>query len=201
MVGGTESGRIGDVLTSPISLWPTARRPVARARPGAGRERHRAHHAADPRRAPARRRPPVVRVATAFATVLALAVLASCAALPGDRLPLHVANGTTLDVTLVVNGLAVTSFGPGEETPAGGFAGPLPPLPWTVAVTTPSGRVLATMTVSPGVVASTVGADGRTEYAGRMARADLSCGRLDVWAGDQRPSGPAPGPGVPGDCG
>jgi hypothetical protein len=30
-------------------------------------------------------------------------------------------------------------------------------------------------------------------------RVDLSCGRIDVWAGPPL-LGPAPGPGTPGDC-
>ncbi len=31
------------------------------------------------------------------------------------------------------------------------------------------------------------------------ARVDLSCGRIDIWSGTPM-MGPAPGPGVPGDC-
>jgi hypothetical protein len=142
----------------------------------------------------------------AVATVLAAAtlpvvatLLAACAVVPAERPPLNISNGTTLELTLVVNGLAVATYGPGEGTSSDGFAGPLPPLPWTVLATTRSGRVLATMTVNPGDVNETT-SDGAQSMRGRLARVDLSCGRLDLWAGRAQPLGPAPGPGVPGDC-
>jgi hypothetical protein len=140
---------------------------------------------------------PPNRIVTLVAAV-AVAVFAACAT--GELPPLNVANGTTLQVTLVVNGAPVATFGPGEGTPGDGFADPLPPLPWTVVATTSTGRVLATMTVKPGDVFATTHPDGSTEFGGSGQRVDLSCGRLDLWAGYQPPMGPAPGPGVPGDC-
>ena len=56
------------------------------------------------------------------------------------------------------------------------------------------------MTVNPGDVARTAVPGGPVSMSGRMARVDLSCGRLDLWAGGAAPIGPAPGPGVQGDC-
>ena len=40
--------------------------------------------------------------------------------------------------------------------------------------------------------------DGRQSH-GVAARADLSCGRIDLWSGPPL-AGPAPNPGTPGDC-
>ncbi len=60
--------------------------------------------------------------------------------------------------------------------------------------------MLATMTVNPGDVSTTEVPGGPVSMSGRLARVDLSCGRLDLWAGGLQPLGPAPGPGVPGDC-
>ena len=139
------------------------------------------------------------RLARSLATAALTATLIGCAVVPGEPPPLSVSNGTALEVTLVVNGQAVATYGPGEGTSGNGVAGPLPPLPWTVAVTTSTGRVLATMTVNPGDVSETT-SGGTQSFSGRMARVDLSCGRLDLWAGGLQPLGPAPGPGVPGDC-
>jgi hypothetical protein len=75
----------------------------------------------------------------------------------------------------------------------------VPRLPWHVAVRTLSGRELLAFDVGPDSVTSTTGPDGRVEMRGAGARVDLSCGRLDAYAGPPM-IGPAPGPGVPGDC-
>jgi hypothetical protein len=131
--------------------------------------------------------------------IVAMFLVAACNVLPGERPALHLDNGTTLAVTLVVNGQAVASYPAGQGTEPAGFAGPLPPLPWSVAVLSPSGRVLTTMAVQPGDVGSTTSGTAQS-FRGTLARVDLSCGRLDLWAGDAPPLGPAPGPGVPGDC-
>jgi hypothetical protein len=49
--------------------------------------------------------------------------------------------------------------------------------------TSPSGRVLASMTVHPGDVGNMTGPNGQGEARGDGVRVDLSCGRLDIWAG------------------
>ena len=68
------------------------------------------------------------RLVTALAAgLLTPSLLTGCSVLSGERAPLNVSNGTTLEVTLVVNGRAVATFGPGKGTPDDGFAGPLPP--------------------------------------------------------------------------
>jgi hypothetical protein len=120
---------------------------------------------------------------------------------PSARPNLGVGNGTTLTVTLVVNGKPIGDF-PGGAGPEPSIdMAALPPLPWTVEARSPSGRVLTTMIVKPGDVRTTTVA-GVTSSNGTMGRVDLSCGRLTIWAGDIMPSGPAPASpaGSPGDC-
>jgi hypothetical protein len=108
--------------------------------------------------------------------------------------PLEYSNGTTIPVDVTVNGTKVLTIAPG----GGGSisAGSLPAQPWDVRLTTSTGRLLLAMTVRPGDVqgnANTQRGDG--------ARADLSCGRLDVWSGPPMigPVPPSPA-GSPGDC-
>jgi hypothetical protein len=137
------------------------------------------------------------RVALA-ALLAAVALIGGCKMLPTFAPPkLGISNGKKLTVTLVVNGQAVGVFRPGE----GGnpVAVPLPQLPWLVEARTSTGRPLTTMQVEPGQVSRTTLPDGTTEESGTLGRVDLSCGRLDLWAGFQ-PSGPIPGPGHPGNC-
>jgi hypothetical protein len=119
---------------------------------------------------------------------------------PGSSLlnpSLSVSNGTTLTVTLVVNGQRVGDFPPRGPGPTVDVAA-LPPLPWNVEARSPSGRVLTSMQVAPGEVQS---ADSAVHTI-PMRRVDLSCGRLTIWAGDFPPSGPPPlpSPGASGDC-
>lgn len=143
--------------------------------------------------------PRLVRVCSILAFAFAIA---ACDVPPlAERPHLGISNGTTLDVTLWVNGHLVA------QDPAGGPApeidsSRLPPLPWVVEARSPTGRVLTTMRVEPGQVWTTRRPDGGTETGGAMGRVDLSCGRLTIWAGDMQPSGPVPAqpPGRPGDC-
>jgi hypothetical protein len=107
-------------------------------------------------------------------------------------------NGTSLEVALLVNGKPLQVLAPGEWREAIP-ASALPPLPWSVEARSPSGRVLLTLTVNEGDVASGVNPGGSTFSKGAAARVDLSCGRLDIWSGPPL-AGPAPGPGSPGDC-
>jgi hypothetical protein len=123
---------------------------------------------------------------------IVLLVVAGCGpSATGTAAPsvvLGVENGTTLEVTIVVNGQSVAVVPARSGLP--GIAG-LPTLPWEVEARTPSGRVLTSMLVNVGDVGVNRGMFGRI---------DLSCGRLLIWAGVTRPSGPAPGPGTLGDC-
>jgi len=136
-------------------------------------------------------------------TALLALTLGACNPAPSSlaRVSLGISNGTTLPVTLFVNGERVAYFPPGGPPPA---IDPtlLPPLPWTVEARSPSGRVLTTMRVEPGDVQTTMLPGGGVEHSAPFARVDLSCGRLTIWAGDLEPSGPAPEPssGAPGDC-
>jgi len=113
---------------------------------------------------------------------------------PGRPVGVEVSNGTTLPLTIVVNGVIVRNIGPGDGTHEPITADVLGPMPWHVEARTASGRVLVTLTVNDGDVVY-----GRDLSRGVAKRVDLSCGRLDVWAGPPL-AGPAPGPGVPGDC-
>ena len=125
--------------------------------------------------------------------------LSACSAGPAPKL--GIANGTTLAVTLFVNGQRIAEFLAQRGGPTIDVAA-LPPLPWNVEARSPSGRLLTSMQVAPGDVRSATGLGGVSEYTGTFGRVDLSCGRLTIWAGDIQPSGPAPppNPGVPGDC-
>ena len=119
---------------------------------------------------------------------------------PG-RPQLGISNGTTLAVTLTVNGEKVAESKPGGPQPRIDVA-ELPPLPWDVEARSPSGRLLTSMHVDPGQVEITTDAGGVTAASGPFGRVDLSCGRLTIWAGEIQPSGPAPIglQGSPGDC-
>jgi hypothetical protein len=139
--------------------------------------------------------------------VLVAVVLAGCNVLgspsadPSARSNLHVGNGTTLTVTLVVNGEPVGDFPSGAGPDPSIDIAALPPLPWTVEARSPSGRVLTSMIVKLGDVRTTT-FPGGDAISGTMGRVDLSCGRLTIWAGDGIPSGSAPASpmGSPGDC-
>ncbi len=77
---------------------------------------------------------------------VAIAVAAVVAIGCGPSTPpgLSIANGTTLTVTLLVNGTVVGTFAPGvERDPIP--ATDLPALPWNVEACSPSGRVLTSM--------------------------------------------------------
>jgi hypothetical protein len=111
---------------------------------------------------------------------------------------LNVSNGSTLAVDLVVNGVLVDRIKPGGGRFDIAAAG-LPPLPWSVEIRSPTGRVLVSMAVHAGDAWRADVGGGVTQSKGVGGRVDLSCGRIDVWSGVAM-SGPVPGPGVPGDC-
>jgi hypothetical protein len=150
----------------------------------------------------AERRTIVALIRSAFArlslAVLIASLLAGCSLLHAAAPAVEgtdgvwVSNGTTLLVTLVVNGSAQRAVPPGSEVRVP--AAELPPLPWSIEARMESGRVLASLTVRAGDVAS-----GPGWSKGDGVRVDLSCGRLDVWSGPPL-LGPMNGPGAPGDC-
>ncbi len=140
-----------------------------------------------------------------FVIAVILSLVAGCTASPSaaisSRPNLGVSNGSTLTVTLVVNGRRVADVPPSGPSPTIDTTA-LPALPWDVQALSPSGRVLTSMHVAPGQVWSTTGPDGVVRSQGSMGRVDLSCGSVRIWAGDVAPSGPAPAasPGSSGDC-
>jgi hypothetical protein len=115
-------------------------------------------------------------------------------------LTLSISNQTTLVVTLIVNEQIVGIYPPAAHRDP--ITAPLlPPPRWHVEARSPSGRVLASMDVRPGdVVSTTPDAAGRSSSRGKGDRAELSCGRLDIWSGPPL-LGPAPPDSFPvGDC-
>jgi hypothetical protein len=116
---------------------------------------------------------------------------------PPELMRLEMNNGTDRPVMLSVNGGAGRSFGAGQVANLG--VADLGPLPWHAVVRTVAGRQLLDLTVHEGNVWRSRNSDGSTSGGGAAAIADLSCGRIDLWSG-QQPGGPVPGGGVPGDC-
>lgn len=139
-------------------------------------------------------------IAALLRSVVLAGLLGACGLIPGSGtyngrpVGVDVSNETTLRITIVVNGVIVRDFAPGEATQTPITAEVLGPMPWQVEARTPSGRVLLTLLVHEGDVWS-----GPDENHGVAKRIDLSCGRLDLWAGPPL-AGPMPLPGVPGDC-
>lgn len=127
-----------------------------------------------------------VVVAAALAGGCAQSAGTSPAAVTASPKALSISNGTTIPVTLVVNGAVVETVAPG------GYQDPItalmPALPWAVETRSPSGRVLSSLTIGA--------ADNISTTSGKGARAGLSCGRLDVWSGPPM-LGPVFNPGHP----
>lgn len=111
---------------------------------------------------------------------------------PPSEMTLSANNGTTENLALVVNGSSVRELAPGTQVTV--TAKDLPGLPWQAEVRFPNGRTLVSLAVHAGDVII-----GTNYSKGDGARVDLSCGRIDVWSGPPI-GGPAPGPGVAGDC-
>jgi hypothetical protein len=134
------------------------------------------------------------------ALLLALLV-GGCALLPGERPNITVGNGTELVVRVFVNEVAVGEFSPDGPQPEIDESS-LPPLPWDIEARTITGRPVLALHVEPGQLRVDRHADGGISASIAMARVDLSCGTLWLWAGEITPGGPAPNPdaGKPGDC-
>jgi hypothetical protein len=127
-----------------------------------------------------------------FLMAAAIGTTMGCAAASGgvgttDGIAVN--NGSSISVLVSVNGRTVSSVDP--HVAAVVTKQQLPAYPWDVSVTTSTGRVLLSLLVKTGDVGPGHG-DGN--------RADLSCGRIDVWSGPPM-NGPVPAPGAPGDCG
>jgi len=109
----------------------------------------------------------------------------------GAPLGPSVANGLTVPVAVYINGSFVGTV------PAGTTEDPVPAphaaMPWSVEARSPGGRVLATLTLSA--------TDYLSSTSGRIASADLACGRLVLWVGAPPTGGPSfvPDPSRPCD--
>jgi hypothetical protein len=140
---------------------------------------------------------------TTWLTAVAAVAVAACSAAMPPPTPtsnvvaapggetLSVANGTTVPVAIAVNGPTIGTVAPGETQDWAPAA--LPAKPWAVLARSPSGRVLATLRVSP--------SDYLSSTSGKVASADLACGRLVLWAGAPTTGGPTfvPDPSKPCD--
>jgi hypothetical protein len=115
-------------------------------------------------------------------------------------LVVSITNNTELVITLEVNGEPVATFEPGE----GDFeidSGLMPAPPWHVEALTSTGRMLLELDMRPGDVWRTEeGPNGGTMLASVGARADLSCGRLDLWSGAPMGGPMPPDSFPPNDC-
>lgn len=136
-----------------------------------------------------------IAVATAFG--LAWQVAGCGLTSPPERHDLNVENGTTLAVSIVVNGGQIVTVPPGRSQVIPGDT--LPILPWSVDARSPSGRLLLHFDAPVGTISVTKGPNGGAESHGVGSLVDLTCGRLTVYAGSPIP-GPMPLPGTLKDC-
>jgi hypothetical protein len=111
---------------------------------------------------------------------------------PDDQMSFTAGNYTDRVLELVVNGAPVAELAAASQQEL--TAGKLPALPWRVEIRLPTGRRLLELTIGSGSVTRTA-----TGSVSPGARADLSCGRIEIWSGYPL-IGPVPGAGVPGDC-
>jgi hypothetical protein len=116
---------------------------------------------------------------------------------PDARFDLHVDNGTTVQISVVLDGREASQVAPRTTTVVSLRNEPIGDV--TIEARIPNGRPVITFAIDPRVLgAAPVGSV--TNVTGAAHRVDLSCGRLDIWLLTP-PLGPAPGPGTPGDCG
>ena len=112
---------------------------------------------------------------------------------PDAQMSLTANNQSDRTLELFVNGGKVADVGPMSELTM--EAKDLQPLPWTAELRLPTGRTLLSIPITSRSVVRTA-----TGSQGSGTRADLSCGRIELWAVIPL-GGPPPGPGRPGDCG
>ena len=134
--------------------------------------------------------------ALAVATLALTAAVAGCGLIPPDY-TLHVANSTTLALTLAVNDQQIRVLEPGTHAEVS--PGALPALPWAVVLRTASGRIVAKMPVAQGSIVDQRGLDGTGSYSAPVSGVTLSCGSAFMYVGDP-PVGGGLAVGVPGDC-
>jgi hypothetical protein len=87
----------------------------------------------------------------------------------GGRPVLGISNGTSLTVTLLLNGTSVGSAAPGVGMEPIDFAN-LPAMPWTGEAKSPPGRVLTSITVHSGDVTAGAVASDNLSTSGTMGR-------------------------------
>ncbi len=147
-----------------------------------------------------------VRATVVTAVAIASFLVAACAvaaalvagrAAPHAPVDLHIENGTSQAITILVNGSDVVTVPAARATAIP--AAVLPVGDWLVEARLAGGRTVLQGPIAPSAVCSTTGLDGASEQSGSGQRVDLSCGRLDIWVGVPM-LGPVPGPGTPGDC-
>lgn len=136
-------------------------------------------------------------VALALATLILAAGCAIAAPVSRSSRDLHVDNGTTKAITVLVDGAIVSTVAASQSTTIPESS--LPAGDWTVEARLPGGRRIFRGQIAPSAVSQTTDPNGGTTMTGSGQRADLSCGRLDVWVGIPM-LGPYPGSGTPGDC-
>jgi hypothetical protein len=126
-------------------------------------------------------------VLTRLTTVLiaSLGMSAGCITQATGPDGLALDNGTTFDVSLYVNGTAIATVPAGTEIPKIP-SHDLPSLPWSITVRGSDGRSLLSLNVDP--KDWTTATSGEVPVKGQSAWERLTCGELEVWAGD-RPSG------------
>ncbi len=131
--------------------------------------------------------------------IATLIALAACGPGPAPTaLPLEVSNGTTIGVSLWVNGRIFGTVDPGGQVAIGADA--LGPLPWLVDLRSGTGRILLGVEVASTAITRTTGPDGQVSLRGGAAGfLDMPCGRLAAWVGPPV-LGPAPEPGFEGPC-
>lgn len=125
-------------------------------------------------------------------TAMLVAIACGSDSIAAADMSLDVSNGSTLNVSLMVNGIVIETVAAGRTDHLD--ATRLPTLPWNAQVSSSYGRVLLQLTVHAGDIHRDA-----TTTSGDAARVDLSCGRIDLWSGPPL-LGPAPGSGTPGDC-
>jgi len=116
---------------------------------------------------------------------------------PPAQLRITATNQTSIPVILVVNGVS-RNLAPMGSLELG--LTDLGPMPWDMRMTTMAGRALLNGSLHDGDVWRINMGNGESQASGFIARSDLSCGLLVITAGGPMSIGPAPGPGVPGDC-